>query len=609
MPEFHSKFPKKIQKILSHLSTKPGVYRMLDKGGEILYVGKAKNLSNRVKSYFVKTHTSPKTQLMVSYIADIATTVCETETEALLLENNLIKKHRPRFNVLFRDDKSYPYIFLSKEDYPKLVYHRGAKKHKGDYFGPFPSSTAVRQSLSLMQKTFRIRQCDDSYFSNRSRPCLQYQIKRCSAPCVDYISKEAYAEDIKHIRQFYQGKSEKVIQTLQNRMETASEKLQFEEAARYRDQIKNLRHVIQKQTISGSSSELDAVAVEYASGTYCVVVVFIRQGMVVGNKSFYPKAPKGTEIEEVLTTFIRQYYLSEAEVPKRVLIQSKPDDLAVIADAISQAQQKRVEFKVPARGQGKDWLKFAQKNALHSLRSKLNSKTNMYERLFALQTALELEKLPKRLECFDISHTQGKQTVASCVVFDEAGPRKADYRIFNISGITAGDDYAAMKQAIERRYKRLLEEQLTLPDLVIIDGGKGQLTQAEEVFMELGIDSGILLGVSKGSDRKVGMELLWMVGEHKPLVLEESSKALHIIQHIRDEAHRFAITKHRQQRKKSATKSLLEEIPGIGAKRRQSLLRHFGGWQEIEKASVKDIAKAPGISLAIAEKIYDYLHG
>lgn len=607
MPE-QIPIPNKVRKILQHLSSKPGVYRMLDKDGTIIYVGKAKNLSNRVKSYFVKNHSSPKTQLMVSYIEDIAMTICETETEALILENNLIKKHRPRFNVVFRDDKSYPYVFLSKEDYPKLVYHRGAKKQKGEYFGPFPSSTAVRQSLSLMQKTFRIRQCEDSYFANRTRPCLQYQIKRCSAPCVKYISKESYAEDIKNIKQFYQGKSEVLIKKLQTNMEKASQDLQFEEAARFRDQIKNLRHVIQKQVISGGVSDLDAVAVEYASGIACALVLFIRQGTIVGNKSFFPKVPKDTDLAEVEQTFLRQYYLSGAETPSTILVQNTGEEFALIQSALEHEQSRKVEFKNPKRGQLKEWLDFAQKNAIHALRSKLNSKTNMFERLSELQAALDLAKLPKRLECFDISHTQGNQTVASCVVFDESGPKKADYRIFNISGITAGDDYAAMKQALMRRYKRILDEKLELPDLVIVDGGKGQLTQAEEVFLELGIDTGLLLGVSKGADRKVGMEQLWLVGEHRPLVLDESNKALHIIQHIRDEAHRFAITKHRQQRKKSATKSLLEEIPGVGAKRRQSLLKHFGGWQEIEKASVKDIAKAPGISPAIAQKIYDYLH-
>ncbi len=609
MPEAKIELSENIKKILQHLSTKPGVYRMLDVNGDILYVGKAKNLSNRVKSYFVKTHTSGKTQLMVSYVEDISTTVCETETEALILENNLIKKHRPRFNVLFRDDKSYPYIFLSSDKYPKLVYHRGAKKQKGDYFGPFPSSTAVRQSLSLMQKTFRVRQCEDSYFANRSRPCLQYQIKRCTAPCVGHISEKDYAEDIQSIKHFYQGRSESVIQKVQVKMEQASEELKFEDAARYRDQIKNLRHVIQKQAISGNDSDLDAVAIEYASGVACVLVLFIRQGQVVGNKSFFPKVPKHTELNEVLETFLRQYYLSDAEVPRKVLLQKSTADLILIAEAVSSAQQRKVEFKIPVRGQQKEWLDFAQKNAIHSVRSKLNQKTNVFERLSALQDALELDHMPKHLECFDISHTQGNQTVASCVVFDEQGPKKADYRIFNISGITKGDDYAAMKQALSRRYKRLLDDKKPLPDLVIVDGGKGQLTQAEEVFLELGVDTSILLGVSKGSDRKAGMEQLWFVGEHRPKILDESSKALHIIQHIRDEAHRFAITKHRQQRKKSATKSLLEEIPGVGAKRRQNLLKHFGGWQEIEKASVKDIGKAPGISLSIAQKIYDYLHG
>ncbi|NVK22899.1 MAG: excinuclease ABC subunit UvrC [Kangiellaceae bacterium] len=598
-----------IKKILAHLSKKPGVYQMLDKKGEPLYVGKAKNLSNRVKSYFIKQHISPKTELMVSYVEDIHTTVTETETEALILENNLIKKFKPRFNVLFRDDKSYPFVFLSSGDYPRLAYHRGAKKEKGEYFGPFPSSTAVRQSLSLMQKTFQIRQCEDSYFANRSRPCLQYQIKRCTAPCVGFISQEDYAKDVNNIRLFYQGKSEQVIKQLQKKMDKASLNLEFELAARYRDQIKNMRHVMQQQVISGNDSDLDVIGVAYASGVCCIMVVFIRQGMMLGNKTYFPKVPKFSDIGEIINSFISFYYLSGAEIPKQVAINSIEPQLQELADAISEHKGSKVSIKSVTRGQIKEWQNFADKNAAHSLRAKLNSKSNFTKRLLELQKVLQLEQIPKAIECFDISHTQGQQTVASCVVFDENGPKKADYRMFNISGITAGDDYAAIGQALKRRYKRLKEELKQLPDLVIVDGGKGQLAKAEEIFDELELNAVSLIGVSKGSDRKVGMEQIWVPGQHQPLLLKDDSIALHFIQHIRDEAHRFAITKHRHQRKKSATKSLLEEIPGVGNKRRQSLLRHFGGWQEVEKASIKDIAKAPGISLALAEKIYDYLHG
>ncbi len=597
-----------IKQILAHLSKKPGVYQMLDKDGETLYVGKAKNLSNRVKSYFVKQHLSPKTELLVTYIEDIHTTVTDTETEALLLENNLIKKYKPRFNVIFRDDKSYPFVFLSGGDYPRLGYHRGAKKEKGDYFGPFPSTSAVRQSLSLMQKVFQIRQCEDSYFANRSRPCLQYQIKRCTAPCVNYISKEDYAKDVENVRLFYRGKSDQVISRLQKKMDKASESLEFELAARFRDQIKQMRHVMQQQVISGTASDLDVVGVAYASGTCCILLVFIRNGMIVGNKTYYPKVPKHSELDEIVSSFLTFYYLSGAETPKQVFLEKLPEDSATISEALSQHKQSKVTLKAASRGQTKEWQDFANKNAQHSLRAKLNSKSNFTKRLLELQKALQLEAMPKYVECFDISHTQGNQTVGSCVVFDENGPKKSDYRIFNISGIEPGDDYAAMEQVLTRRYKRLLADEKTLPDLVIVDGGKGQLAKAEDVFNQLDITHVPVIGVSKGSDRKVGMEQIWFPGQHRPLLLDEDSKALHFIQHIRDESHRFAITKHRHQRKKSGTKSLLEEIPGVGAKRRQSLLRHFGGWQEIEKASPKDIAKAPGISLSIAQKIYDYLH-
>lgn len=602
-------FPAKVKKILQHLSTKPGVYQMLDKQGDILYVGKAKNLSNRVKSYFVKNHESPKTQLLVSYIEDIHTTICETETEALLLENNLIKQYKPRFNVVFRDDKSYPYVFLSKENYPKVVYHRGAKARQGDYFGPFPSSTAVRQSLSLIQKTFRIRQCEDSYFANRSRPCLQYQIKRCTAPCVGYISEEDYARDIKNVKRFYEGKSDEVIESLQAQMEAASEQLEFENAARFRDQIKHLRHVSRSQSISGQGDDCDAIAIEYASGVICILLIFIRNGAIVGNKSYFPKNPLEQDLNLVLQDFVSHYYLSGAEVPRKVFVNRAIEQSDNLSQAILKKHHIKPDFLMPKRGQNKEWLDFAQKNAVHSLRAKLNKQSNVQKRLMALEEVLELSTMPKHLECFDISHTQGNQTVASCVVFDETGPKKADYRMFNISGVNAGDDYAAMHQALTRRYKRVRDEGSPLPDLVIIDGGKGQLSQAEDVFESLGLDTSCLLGVSKGSDRKAGMELLWLVGEHRPIALDADHQGLHVIQHIRDEAHRFAITKHRQQRKKNTTKSFLEEIPGVGAKRRQNLLKHFGGWQEIEKASLKDIAKAPGISLAIAEKIYNYLHG
>ena len=598
-----------IKKILAHLSHKPGVYQMLDENGETLYVGKAKNLSNRVKSYFTKQYQSSKTELLVTYIEDIHTTVTETETEALLLENNLIKKYKPRFNVIFRDDKSYPFVFLSAGDFPRLAYHRGVKKEKGDYFGPFPSSSSVRQSMSLMQKTFQVRQCEDSYFENRSRPCLQYQIKRCTAPCVGYISQEDYAKDVQNIKLFYQGKSEQVITRLQKKMDKASQQLAFELAARYRDQIKQMRQVMQQQIISGNASDLDIIGVAYASGVCCILIVFIRQGMIVGNKSYFPKLPKHSEMDEIISSFISFYYLSGAEIPKHIISEVLTDDIDAIAEAISEHKQAKVIIKRAQKGQIKEWLDFANKNALHSLRARLNSKSNVQQRLMELQQALQLDELPGRIECFDISHTQGQQTVASCVVFDQEGPKKSDYRMFNISGITAGDDYAAIAQALERRYKRLKEENRALPDLVIVDGGKGQLGKAEEVLEKLDLSHLNLIGVSKGSDRKVGMEHIWFPGQAHPLLLEDDSKALHLIQHIRDEAHRFAITKHRHQRKKSATKSLLEEIPGVGAKRRQALLRHFGGWQEVEGASVKEITKVSGISPSLAQKIYDYLHG
>ncbi len=604
VPEFD------VENFLKHLTTRPGVYRMFDGAGEVIYVGKARNLKNRVTSYFRRGDTSPKTRALVAQIRRIEVTVTHTENEALLLEHNLIKQLKPRYNVLLRDDKSYPYILLTEGDYPRLAYHRGKRREKGRYFGPYPSAVSARESLNLLQKLFRVRQCEDTYFKNRTRPCLQYQIKRCSAPCVGLISPERYAEDVRHTVMSLEGRSNQVVDELVKAMDDAAARLDFEQAAHYRDQIASLRRVQERQYVSGEGGDADVIAAVSRNGVGCVQVFFVRGGQNFGNKTFFPRNTGEADEAEILEAFLSQYYLASDErpVPRDIIVNRELEDTGLLAEVLAVRAGHKVSITSRVRGDRARWQRMAESNAAAALTAHLASKASLMVRFEALQEALDLDELPKRLECFDISHTMGEATVASCVVFDTGGPVKSDYRRFNIEGIAPGDDYAAMHQALERRYKRLKDGEGTYPDVLFIDGGKGQVAQAREVLSALGVAGVTVVGVAKGPSRKPGLEQLILSDHNAPITLPPDSLALHLIQQVRDEAHRFAITGHRQRRAKARTTSVLEDIPGLGSKRRQLLLRQFGGLQEVARAGVEDLAKVPGISLSLAQKIYDAFH-
>jgi excinuclease ABC subunit C len=595
---------------LKTLTSLPGVYRMLDADGTIIYVGKARNLKRRVSSYFRRGDTSPKTQALVTHIRAIEITVTHTETEALILEHNLIKEHKPRYNVLLRDDKSYPYIFLSKEEYPRLGYHRGKKREPGRYFGPYPSAYAARESLHLLQKLFLVRQCEESYFRNRTRACLQHQIKRCSGPCVKLVSPERYAEDVRHTIMLLEGRDNQVIDELVKAMEKASAELDFETAARFRDQIANLRRVQEHQYVRGEGGDVDVIAATTQAGVGCVQVFFIRAGHNLGNKTFFPRNTGDTDEGEILEAFLTQHYFGATEqvIPRDIIVNHEFEELEMLQEALSATAGHRVSIAARVRGERLRWLQMAETNARAALASHLASKANLLARFEALQEALGLEAVPERLECFDISHTGGEATVASCVVFDTNGPLKSDYRRFNIEGITPGDDYAAMHQALERRYRRLMQGEGKLPDVLFIDGGKGQVAQAREVLAELQVPGVAVVGVAKGPSRIPGLEQLVLSDHNAAIALPADSPALHLVQQIRDEAHRFAIAGHRQRRAKARTTSVLETIPGLGSKRRQSLLRQFGGLQEVARAGVEDLAKVHGISRELAQRVYDAFH-
>ena len=595
------------QAFLRNLTQGPGVYRMLNDGREVMYVGKAKNLRRRVASYFSRA-SNRRIASMVSQVRGIEITATHTEAEALLLENNLIKEHKPRYNVLLRDDKSYPYLFLSDEEFPRLAFHRGARSAKGRYFGPYPSASAVRETLQLLQKLFPVRQCEDSYFRNRSRPCLQYQIERCTAPCVGFIKPDAYAQDVRDTELFLEGKASDVVERWVDKMEQAAQGLEFEEAAHLRDQISVLRAVQEKQYVSGERGDLDIVAVATEAGIACVQLFYVRQGRNLGNKSLFPRSGDGAEPSEIVSAFIAQYYLGKA-VPQQILVNAEPGDRAVLEESLSLQADRQVRIQSRPRGERARWLKMAVDNARLALASRLASTASALTRLNALQRALALDTPPSRMECFDISHTQGDQTVASCVVFVDGTPSKADYRRFNIRDITPGDDYAAMRQALHRRYKRVLAGEGRLPDLLLIDGGPGQLSAAAGIIAELGVEGVTLLGVAKGADRRPGMEQLFLLGRSAALILPADSQALHMVQQIRDEAHRFAITGHRQRRSKAKTRSVLEDISGIGPKRRARLLKQFGGLQGLARAGIEDISTVEGISEKLAQEIYAAFHG
>ncbi len=592
---------------LRTLTTRPGVYRMVNGAGQVLYVGKAKSLRRRVASYFRSQHTNPRIHAMVQEIAAIEVTVTHTEAEALLLENHLIKELRPRYNVLLRDDKSYPFIRLEQGDYPRLAFFRGPRKSGTRLYGPYPSAGAVRETLDVLQKLFRVRQCEDSFFRNRSRPCLQYQIERCSAPCVGLVDPEIYAEDVHNAELFLEGKSTELVDRLVERMESASSELAFERAARYRDQIAKLRRVQERQYVDAGSGNFDVVGCALDAGLACVLVVFFRGGRNLGSKSFFPRMPVNLSADELLAAFLAQYYL-ERPAPGEILLSHEPADRELLEQALSAQAGRQVKLSSRLRGDRSRWVAMAITNAEQGLLAELSSRAGLRRRFEALQDALGLEEMPRRIECFDVSHTMGEATVASCVVFDQEGARKSDYRRFNIEGVVPGDDYAAMQQALHRRYLRLQRGEGKLPDLLLIDGGRGQLARASEVLEELQVDGVIVAAVAKGADRRPGMEVLHMAGAERPSILSADSPALHLIQQIRDEAHRFAITSHRQRRERRRGASRLEEIPGVGARRRQSLLRQFGGLQQLSRAGVDDLAGVPGISRALAQRIYDALH-
>jgi excinuclease ABC subunit C len=620
---------------LEVMSQRPGVYRMLDKSGEVLYVGKARNLRKRVSNYFRASGLDTKTMALVSHIAAIDVTVTNSETEALLLEQNLIKKFRPPYNIQLRDDKTYPYIMLTHKDaYPRLAFYRGSRKRDATFFGPYPSAGAVRESLALMQKVFKVRQCEDSYFRNRSRPCLQYQIGRCTGPCTGLITPADYAQDVQDTVQFLQGKSDTLINSLVQRMEQKSGELEFEAAARLRDKVADLRRIQAQQIISGDGSDADVMAAALDGAYACVHVICIRGGRVIGSRNFFPKDKLSENAAELLEAFVAQYYLRDSSdlvpglIPAEIIINPALADASSLQEVLTAAAGRNVRILSRVRSHRSRWLELAKANAEQALQSHVNNRQTMFQRFELLQEALGLDAIPQRIECFDISHTMGESTVGACVVFDHNGALKSDYRRYNIAGIQAGDDYAAMDQALTRRYAKLSDQLQAaehsdatedingellaskVPDILLIDGGKGQLAQAQDVLKKCQLQNVMLIGIAKGISRRAGQETLFLATEQgfEEIVIDTHSPALHLLQQIRDEAHRFAITGHRARRAKTRQQSPLEKIPGLGPARRRELLKYFGGQQEIQRASEADLARAPGISKKLAAVIYEALH-
>lgn len=594
------------------LTPKPGVYRMFGADGDLLYVGKAKNLKNRVSSYFRARGLTNKTVALVQRIARIEITVTHSETEALLLEQTLIKTHRPPYNIMLVDDKGYPYIYLSSDQqWPGLHLHRGARKKKGQYFGPFPSASAVRESLSTLQKAFKVRQCEDSVFQGRSRPCLQYQIKRCKAPCVGFVTAEEYADDLHKTELFLTGKNQDLLTDIQHQMDAAAAELKFEQAAEYRDQVLLLRKIQEQQHVEGKQGNVDVIAAVYEGRGCCVHQLMVRNGRLIGSKTHHPKPGIAETAEELIEAYIGQYYLGATgrEIPPEIIPvpNLSANSTSVLSEALTESAQRKVTLRGQVRGDRAKWRDLALTNATEQLAMHIAGKDSVEARFRQLEEALRLPEPIQRMECFDISHSHGEATVASCVVFDRQGPAKRLYRRFNIEGVTGGDDYAAMEQALTRRYSRLMKEETPLPDLIIIDGGKGQLGVAQAVMAELGIQPR-LLGIAKGVTRKAGMETLYLDDAQHEIVIDKHSPGLHLLQHIRDESHRFAIAGHRARRDKTRTRSLLDDIPGVGNERRKALVRHFGSGIAVKSASVDEIAKVKGVSRALAQSIYDFLH-
>ncbi len=593
---------------LRQLTQRPGVYRMFNAKGDILYVGKARNLKRRVSSYFSRKAADAKTMAMVAQVARIEVTVTQTEDEALLLESNLIKTHQPRYNIVFRDDKSYPYLFLSgNHAFPRLAFHRGAQRLPGRYFGPYPNAGAVRDMQDTLYKLFKVRQCDDSFFANRSRPCLQYQIKRCSAPCVGLIAKDEYLRDTEDATSLLEGKTDVVVDRLVNRMELAASELEYEQAARYREQVATIRRMQEQPLQAGKTTDCDVVVGDIREGQACVVIVSIRNRMNFGHRSFFPKAPNTASAEDVVSAFISQHYLQQVP-PREILLTAALPEQALLEQALTIKCDRKVRIVTRPRGPRQALLNIAQATLQQAISGRLSNQSSAKDRLSALQDVLQLSTPPHQIECFDISHTQGERMVASCVVFVDGQADKASYRRFNIEGVAPGDDYAALRQAIERRFARLKTGEGRMPDLLIIDGGAGQLQQGLIALQELAIEQLRLLAVAKGPSRKAGLEQIFLPGQKTPLVLPPDSPALHMIQQVRDEAHRFAIAGHRRQRDKARTRSVLDDIEGLGPVKKQRVLKAFGGVRQLSRASVSELMRVEGISATLAQKVYDYFH-
>ena len=593
---------------VKRLPERPGVYRMLDAGGKVVYVGKARSLRARVGSYFRADQLHPRVQALVRTIAGIEVTVTNSDTEALLLEHNLIKSHRPRFNVILRDDKSFPYVHLSAHEFPRLAFYRGTRRLPGRLFGPYPSASAVHESLNQLHKLFRLRGCKDSFFANRSRPCLEHQIGRCSAPCTGLIGRDAYARDVESAVMVLEGRARDVTARLGRDMEQAAERLDFERAARLRDQLAALTDIQSRQvmTRTRAGADTDVIAVAEEGGEFCIALMFVRGGQVLGTSTYHPRAPI-SEAPEVLAAFVAQHYL-ERDPPPRICLSHAIEDAGLLESSFSERAGRKVRIRRARQGHPQRWVELARQNAANALRMREASAAGLIEQFADLGRFLGLPAPIGRLECFDVSHTQGEATSASCVVFGPDGPLKSEYRRYNIEGVARGDDYGALRQALERRYRRRRQEGAALPDVLLIDGGASQLAEAVNVLAGLALEIPAVAGVAKGADRRAGQERIFLAGRRGATILPPDSKALHLIQRARDEAHRFAISGHRRKRSRSRQTSMLEAIGGLGPARRRALLRHFGGLQGVLRAGVEDIARAPGIGPALARAIYEHLH-
>ena len=602
------------KKFLSTISIKPGVYQMLDSSSKVIYVGKARNLKNRIASYFRNSGLESKTLKMVEKIQSIEISITRSETEALLLEQSLIKTYRPFYNIQLRDDKSYPYIRLtSKDTYPRLTFYRGSRKVEGKLFGPYPSANSTRETLQILQKVFRVRQCEDSYFRNRARPCLQYQIKRCTAPCMKLISSEDYAKDVEHSRLFLEGKSNILTKELTDLMERASEAQDYEAAAKFRDQIIDLRKTQEKQFVTNQGEDADILAIKFQQPNIVVHVIYVRGGRIVGSKNYFPKYPLANSSSEALSAFIAQKYLSKDDkphIPDEIITAESLNDSGNIQDGLSYLAGKQIKLSMNVRGHRREWIQMAIVNAESALQVGLDQKQRTVDRFMDLQKVLTLDSELSRIECYDISHTAGEGAVGSCVVFDESGPKKSEYRRFNIRDVNPGDDYAAMAQVLDRRFTKLSKENGKIPDIILIDGGKGQLALVSQTLEKFQLQEVQLIGIAKGISRRAGQETIFKIsgGSIVEVPFMRNGGALNLLQQVRDEAHRFAITGHRQRRAKARNKSVLDDIPQLGPKRRKELLNHFGGAKQVANASAVEIAKVSGINNKLADNIYAWFH-